>query len=88
MRRIQIRILVYRTNDIDSLKLLNQFEIEEARRPLRNREGYLARRFDGHDLLAGIEPVERAIVMRDDLLGFQQIIVESRVPVADQSHME
>jgi len=32
MRRTQIRILVCRTNDIDSLKLLNQFEIEEARR--------------------------------------------------------
>src|SRR5262249_43236176 len=52
------------------------------------REIDLARRFDGYGIFAGIESVERAIVMRDDLPGFQQIIVNRRMPVADQSHIE
>jgi hypothetical protein len=54
----------------------------------RETKGNLARRFDGHDVFAGIEPVERAVMMSDDLLGFQQLIIDRRVPVTDQGHIE
>lgn len=61
------------------IKILRHVHFPCPRSLLQNPESNLARRFDSHCALAGTEPVERAVVMRDDLLGFRQIIVNRQM---------
>src|SRR5262245_15404302 len=50
-------------------------------------ERYLGSPFHPHEVRAGVEAVERFIVMRDDLLEGQAAPVRCRMAVADQGHV-